>query len=826
MAVDPATQFQQAGLNIPYSYTPVETKLNPPIQLPETGALWAKVGQTALEAASQIQKSPLNPAVREQMKYAVDQYKLGQEHNAFMRKLGPMGQMLVGTGPEGAVSTAPGQITDPTMAALFREAVKLGPSPGGDGDGGKPPPVNNPAFKPKEDQPSPDGAPPGGPPPGTFFNPATGSFEKLQQQPSEKSPTPPATKKEPPTTKQSGTAQVIQPTNMFASNAQTPAPSAPLDISQVPSMVRATNQNGAVNPALFAGGDTSQMVNQGAQQNAQGQQTMPTPVGDQLMSQWQNQNAHPVAPASEAKKWAQNNFDTRVTDATYMPHGGPLNQPAYAFHMKGGGTNLVPLSQMVQNGFAPNVAGNNTSMTLSAADQVRQQGDQQMQPTGAVGGQAPALQQGQGTQPVAQMQPTGNVGQPQPPAAPGMRDIYGNPISAYTSIPSKGGPSPTQLTADTESAGTRATVQPRPLWETVAQGDQDSVQAKAKDMGDQSGEYNGDRVVGGVTGPYTYYRDDDPNSTSRGRVYTVLPGRAGEYFNQQRWYLGSTNYESYELPDSMLRKNVADYWIPYGEGPSRQEIAHMGPAELKQWARQAWINQNTTKGPADEGTNLTLDTAEQLKQSVAKIKDMQLTLAANGIDLNSAMKFGAKLKNAAVGLGIGPIDPAMDKYTAATIRKLDEEVDRANKLAQDPKLRIQPGEAEGVQLPDLKVFGSDIVMPGAPGSNVISDSVFSGQPLTTRLRDLDAFQKTVDARYKSLIGTAQDNWQRVDPKHVRNTVAIDKGQDVGDASNLYKNHEYPGMGPMVSAEDYPAFAKAHPDTVFMTTKHVPMRTPK
>src|SRR4029077_18979601 len=73
---DPATQFQQAGLNIGYQYQPVETRLNPPIQLPGTGELWAKVGQTAMEAGTMLMNSPINPAVRKELQA---RYKSAQE---------------------------------------------------------------------------------------------------------------------------------------------------------------------------------------------------------------------------------------------------------------------------------------------------------------------------------------------------------------------------------------------------------------------------------------------------------------------------------------------------------------------------------------------------------------------------------------------------------------------------------------------------------------------------------------------------------------------------------------------------------------------------
>jgi hypothetical protein len=867
---DPATQFQPASLQAS-GYTPVTGgNLGGSHLFGGAGALWAQVGKTALEAGEAIQKSALNPAVREQMKYSIDQYKRAEELIAKQREMGGWGYLLGTTGPGGYSQIAPGQITDPTLAQQYLNRLISGyPSAGGGGTGPAPA-VNRPDTGEgggSETQPAPSVM---GAPPGTFFNPATGSFEKLQQpeQPPEKKPEEKKEKK-PPTTKEmgGGTVQVtpgtfLNPatTNMFAVASGTPSVPSPTDF-QGPTQAQtdvavqeslARNRfasTGAgipagyqppsgyfLNPATGSYEQLQQQQPQAQQQRSQDQDQ--TPLGKQLMAQWQNQNAHPVAPVSEALKWGKNNFDTRIQDATYLPHGGPMNQPAYAFHMKGGGTNLVPLSQMVRNGFAPNVAGNQTSMTLSQAEAMQPQPDQgQMQPTGAVGGQAPALQQGQGAQPVTQIQPTGNVGQPQPPAAPGaapgaiaggvagvpaapggqeLRDIYGNPLSAYTNVPSRGGPAVSQVTASTEGAGQPATP-PRPLWEAVPQADQDTIQSQANAIPKDTGKYTGDPIVPNTPGAYTYYVDNDPDSPSRGRVYTVLPGKAGEYFNQQRWYLGRTEYDSYELPDSKLRSDVANYWIPTGEGPSREQINHMPPDELRLWARQAWINNNTTRGPADAGTNLTFDTVEQYHKSLAKMRDILQTLDKDGVRASSMDLLGAKAKNAAVASGLSWLVPNMKENTAAALRDLDEESNRAQALVRNnPNLLLNPGQAEGLSVPDIKAFGFDIPWPSVPGSNAIQDAAFSGRSIGLRVKDLNALIKATDDRYQSLVGTAQDNWQRVDPKHINNIAMAKTGKDLRDESNQYRDHNYPSEFPVISKEDYPAWAKAHPHTPFTT----------
>jgi hypothetical protein len=883
---DPATQFQTASLQAS-GYTPVTGgNLGGSHLFGGAGALWAQVGKTALEAGEAIQKSPLNPAVRAQIQYNVDQYKRGQELIAKQRQMGDWGYLLGQTGPQGYSQIAPGQITDPTLAQQYLNRLIPGyPSAGGGGTG--PPPAVNTDTGEGGGQPAPQAppaTPPGGPPPGTFLSPATGSYEPLQQpeQPPQKKPEEKKEKKKPPTAKEMGrgTAQVTPATtNMFAAatGAQAPSPTdfqgptqAQTDVAVREALGRnqfVSSERGVpagyqppsgyfLNPAT---GSYEQLQAQQPQAQQQPQDQDQTPLGKQLMSQWQNQNAHPVAPVSEALKWGKNNFDTRIQDATYLPHGGPLNQPAYAFHMKGGGTNLVPLSQMVRNGFAPNVAGNQTSITLSQADAMQPQADQgQMQPTGAVSGQALALQQGQGAQPAVQMQPTGNVGQPQPPpaapgaapgaiagglagapAAPGgqeLRDIYGNPLSAYTGLPSRGGPGPEQLTAQTGPAGTRIEPAPSPTIPNVSKADQDLVQGLADKTAKDApvDKISGDRRVEGTpAGGPTYYIDDNPDSPSRGRVYTVLPGQKGSYYDQDRWYLGRNEYRTYSLPTSVMRQHMEDYWVKAGQ-LTPAEIKKMSPEEMKPWLERAWQNNNYTRSPAETGTNLSLDTLEDLHKTTAQIKDILKTVAKHGYPkLNSMDRGNAAIQNAETSIGLrGEWLRFMEPSVAEAVRTLDQKLDHARILIKEhPELLVSLGTAQGLGLPSLPVpMVGNVELPSIPKSDVLSDSAFSGQDVDAKLKALDGYQKAVDTRYKNLVSGAQTQWQKIDDRHAANLIRLDQGKEIPDETNLYSSRELPTVSeakptaqpsptPMVhvnSPSEFEAFKKKYPSgTHFM-----------
>ena len=836
---DPATQFGQAGISMP-QFTPVPLHLNPPIQLPGTGELWANVGRMALDAGRQMQASALNPEVREQMKYAVSQYKQGEQHIANMQQAG-LSDVLAQTTPEGTTTMAPGAITDPTMAARVMALLNMGPKPGGAGSGAAPE-VNAPA--------APQGS--------------------TQDQGSQKAT--PETKG-PPTTGQMGrpTTQVT-PTSVFATNTTTQAP-APDQFGPNRPYLSASAEPGPI-PTTAAGepGYTSEpAAPQGMPVTQRGpvwNPLQPAPQGPQShvaqavadsqqqtdLTNWQNATQTEPMTADDAMKYIRRKT-TLAQDATYLPHGGPNNEPAFAFHMKGGGINTIPLSQMVKDGAGPTVAAQNTSAVLSQSDRLKQQQQN---------AQIAALPQ---TSPVWNPQQPAPTG-PQPPSAPGVTDIYGNPLSAYTNVASAGGPTIDQLTAQTAPAGEAAAVprtaaqntaaeqlaQTHPLWETVPQADQDTAKAQAAKMGSATGPYTGDRKVPGIPGPYTYYVNDDPGSTSRGRVYTTLPGPAGHYYDQKRWYLGTNQYEDYELPDSAAHQQLADKWVTSGY-LTRAEADKLSPEQMEPWLRRAWENDHLVNVPIDHGTNLTLDAAEQSHKNLTQIRDMLQTLAANGYsDLGTADRMAAASENAGtslrtkrpgfiydVGRSVGGVmaeaSGNMSPDVAATIRALDQKTNEEQELLKaHPGLLINPGTGGGQETPNIHGTAVNFELANIPQSTKLNDIAFSGQDLNTKLKALNGFQATLADRYNRLVDGQHTMLQRVYPQHDANSLKAVQGLDLPDADNLYRDHKFPSamspqeaiakaqssstdQFPTVKAGDLGQFKLNHPGAYFYDENH-------
>jgi hypothetical protein len=736
-----------------------------------------------------------------------------------------MGKMLFSVDANGnAVMMPAATITDPTMAAAFQGEFGTVPAPS---KGTGKPPVINPGTGTGSGSEKPPPAAPTtveGAPPGTFPNPATGSYEPLQGQPAtppEKpsSEQPPGHKVlKPPTAEEMGRPQasVATPSNMYAATGpQPPGPESfqgPTQEQTTQAIQEATqrNQFASTQPGVPAG--------------------YQSPQQKQQLADWQAQNAHPVAAAGDALAWAKK-FHTGYTDATYLPHGGPGGEPAFAFTEKGGGTNTVPLSQMVRNGFGPTVAAQSTSSVLSVADQAQQ------------GPQGPGLPLG----PVSPAQPSQ---QPQPPpaqapAAPsqGITDIYGNPLSAYTSVASKGGPTPQQLTAQTAPAGQPAEPPPgqpvrnphEPLSgptadTTLSSEEQRAIQEQAAAMPPRpEGKYTGDRVVEGTRGPYTYYINDDPYAPKpyRGRAYTVLPGSAGGYFNQKRWYLGTNHYEEYELPDSEMKKTMFDKWGRNGY-LSKPEIDAMDAEEMKPWLQRAWQNENYTRSSPTEGINSDLDSMEQLHNYIKKISDLEQTLAENGYpNLNTDHRMVAAAKNASVSLGnrhlseMAGVDK-MDAVSAATIRTLDQTVNQARDFLKDhPKLLLNPGQGGGQETPNIRTDWFHLGLPDIPASTILSDSAFSGQNINTRLRMVNGLLKLVDNRYGDLADQAHTQWMKISPKHDANKIKIDQGRDLNDPTNSYTRH----LHIIDNTDDYLEFKENHPNTRFLGPDGIIRRTP-
>jgi hypothetical protein len=833
------SEIPQKGVLQASGYTPSE--YHPiGIEIPTgAGALWAGVGQTALAGAqqfgNQLQNSRLNPAFAAQQDYQKAQFQQGQDQIAYMKSLGPMGHMFVQTTPQGASMTAPASISDPTMAARFMEAAGVGPkvgAGGGNGNGG-PPTVNNPAAGNQS-------------PYGGLEEKSTGAQQ--QQQP-----------KGPPTAQEMGRGQASADTgdsrsastdNDFLLQRMMQERQAVglggSDAAQQGTPASMTFTNPATGnveplqtPSVFAsrGGAQAPAAPTGPPPQAQ-TPAAATQTDQAAMAKWQAQNAHPVMTSQEALGWMKNQT-TLAQDATYLPMGGPNGSPAYAFHMKGGGMNIVPISQMIQKGAGPLVAAQNTSAVISQTDQA--QGGAAPMPSGTGAGApqgtpAPSMPPGPPPAPGLAGMPSGTgAGAPQPvsatpgpPPAPGpqapITDVNGNPLGAYTNVASRGGLTPDQLTAQTAPGGQPAQpapqpgqpLNPAPSNTTVAPAEQAAIQAQANHIPKPTGAYQGDPIVPGTTGPYTYYRDDKPNSTSWGRIYTTLPGGAGHYFDQQRWYLGTDKYEPYELPESAARQQMWDKWGSKGF-LTRDQINGMGAKEMEPWLQRAWQNDAYQRSSPTEGLNSSLTTSEQYHNSIKRIGDIIQTLGANGYpNLSARDLLMAKAKNAAVSLGAGPTVPGMDEYAASAIRDLDEELGHAHDLLKaHPELGITPGKTEGTNLPAIKpAWGVEIPEPNIPGSDALYDAAYSGRPMNLRLKTLNGLQTQGDARYKDLVNQAQTQWMRIDPRHDANVLKISQGQDI--EGNDYQGHTYPSEFPTVKPEDYGAWAKAHPGGTFMT----------
>lgn len=235
----------------------------------------------------------------------------------------------------------------------------------------------------------------------------------------------------------------LDPTQLSASSGQGVVPQGLQQPSQATSQIPSQFQGPptpAAPPAPIAS-DQGGYAGQPAMPQSRPPSQIPSQFQDNTpeMQQWQaSTNLHPVGDAKSALQWAQK-FDTHFTRATYQSKAGPGGSPAWTFSNKDGASSTVPVPQMVANGYAAQVAGQNLSMGLS--------------------GMAPpapgAIASDQG----------GYAGQP---AMPGAQPRYGNvpgqpqdltpQINPLTAVPSAGGPPATDLNAQT---GNQAVVQNR-----------------------------------------------------------------------------------------------------------------------------------------------------------------------------------------------------------------------------------------------------------------------------------------------------------------------------------------------------------------------------
>ena len=398
-------------LNIGYGFSPSVYQPQS-IAVPQgAGALWAGVGKTALDAgaaiqsaAQALQQSPVNPMVRAQQ---MAQKRASEEgiKSADWRNSLPnnFGQLFTTTDAAGNASTiAPGQIQDATTLANLQAAMKVGAGGGNTGhgeapavnketartggDGSKSSTEGDESFEGKE---YPAGSQPSGGQPA--------------QQP--KTLTPPTLEQQAhPGSVLRNTGDAVDSAGLMASTDDTGtgnymlAPHGPDPAVERQSAADYRAQYAAQHPSgsIWSPGrptplappapgpapaqpttpDMSQQLSQAAPAQPSTPGTVPGSLSDQFAQQqtqqWQNQNATQPLTADDAMKYMKTKT-TLVQDATFLPHGGPNGAPAYAFHMKGGGVNTVPVSQMAQDGAGPTIAAQNTSMVLSASDRLKQQ---------------------------------------------------------------------------------------------------------------------------------------------------------------------------------------------------------------------------------------------------------------------------------------------------------------------------------------------------------------------------------------------------------------------------------------------------------------------
>jgi hypothetical protein len=247
----------------------------------------------------------------------------------------------------------------------------------------------------------------------------------------------------------------------------------------------------------------------------------------------------------------------------------------------------------------------------------------------------------------------------------------------------------------------------------------------------------------------------------------------------------------------------------------------MSKEDMMPWAQRAFYNDHyASVSPTGEYPN-DLDAAEEYHKSLAKIGDILTALDNHGFsNLGSMDALRKTLANMSTSMGFpgGAHVAGMDEKTASAIRTLDQEVDYAQGLlSTHPALLLKPGESGAVDLRSFKPFGTEL--PDVGGSTAIKDAAFSGLDLKTKLRMLNTLQAKGDDRYQDLINQGSTQWVRVAPKHDANVLQINDGKRLRDRGNDYYSGtyaSYPGDPQTVAKEDYKAFAKAHPNTQFMT----------
>jgi hypothetical protein len=809
----PETQFQTPGIQAT-GFSPTEYRATPVNVPSEAGALWAQVGKTALAAADQfgdtLAKSPLNPAVKEQMNYAINNYKLGETQNDYIRSLGPWGHLLVQTGPQGPTTISPGQITDPTMAARILQRMGIGITP-------NPPPAPGPqdkktdtttttppqtvpetggqgysaswgasaaeraapstATKPKTTQPTTtnpgdllvpgsastdndfllrkmmedrqaaglggsQAAPQGTPPGMTFTNPATGNVEPLQ--------TP----------------------SVFASRAAAPAPAAPTGQPQQPQPVSQT-------PAAATQSDQA------------------------AMQQWQEQNAHPVMSSQDALAWMKSQT-TLAQDATYLPNGGPNGSPAYAFHMKGGGINTVPVTQMIQRGAGPVVAAQNTSAVLSKSDQLSGQRPGVTPMPSGTGAGAP-----QGPPTAAPAAPAGPqiAQQPSqgPPSAPGAYDPTAYQMPQGPTVTQTGAVNPALMAGGTnEQAAAAAKPAAPPGFDAPAPDLQGADQSALRTYSmEELAKMDADPTVGNIVGlPFRQDRHD-------GRVYAVQRSPSST-LNEMRWYWGSQGFQDGPMDESTMRqtvRNLRDHNVP-GFGKYTDEYTRTMPVQDLIAAVNLGNSYLATGGDPQGTTANHIKGTTQQAQSITRMIDALEAAKKAGINPKEYSQLRVDQSRAAAERdAIMPDDirnPAdilrgiqarIHDWNAdgGPVRPLADELSReaqyfGTQMGQTPGITYTAEGRPENKGTTVTVAGVPIHLPGNIDTSPLDqiNRIFASQPHDDVIKGLKEVRKKLYDDINSSTDLATRLNFRTPPSFKAVQDAINNGQDIPDETNKFK----------------------------------------
>jgi hypothetical protein len=585
----PETQFQPGGMGIGYQSSFEPLRLNPPIQLPDkTGQLYAELGRTMMTALPQmIQNSAINPAVRAQMREAYARAQVGSQiseyaatHPKWRRALGsesPAGASLAAPAtlpvsqstnwdldqdpdnpPPPPAPPAPTQPTEPTQptkeakpkshqeemgqvsspgSTQIAQTSNVNPNLGASTDldfylnrmrwerqaaglGGS------------------EAAQEGTPASMTFLNPATGNVQPYQTGPPPQQPA----------------AQTTPSPSMFAGKAATPPAAAPSGPGQAQPPAQPST------PGTVPGSLSDQYA-------------------QQQLAQWQNQNVHPVVSPQAFLAAYKQNVTTKAIDATYMQAAGPGGSPAFQVDLKGGGSTMVPISQVAKTSWGAGlVAAHNGTEALEAQNQ---QGATPM-PSGTGAGApqgppgAPSAPSAMGPTPM----PSGTgAGAPQgPPAAPGPQAY--NP-AAYQQMVATAMAQPGNLMAqEGPQAGVRSTDPAAAA--APPQAPPERTQAETRYASPQTVQIptTPEQIKEVNTDTKRIWHPDDTGRFP-GTSFTTKPsGRAGFY--EQRYYRGSPGWEDgLWTPENQKRQEVLDTYGSAASGIPRSDVLDFDQVKAK-----------------------------------------------------------------------------------------------------------------------------------------------------------------------------------------------------------------------------------------------------